>query len=163
MNKIILILAVFVCFGCNTIKETQKRSKQRKIQRILSKYPALLDSDTTYQIIYDTLIVETPIYEHDTIVSFNDTLIVETEKFKTVIVRDTLNSNTIEVKTLIKSDTIKVFTIDTITRIKERITTKTDVQKHIPIWLIILCIVLGILFVISEHRKLKSLFDNLEA
>lgn len=153
MKVFLSILSVFILFSCNVIKQVQERNAQRKIEKIKGKYPTLFEADTIYYVKNDTLIIETTRYEHDTIIQNSDTVIIETDRFKTRIIRDTLNQ--LQVNTTIKSDTIELTIVDTITTIREAITIKTAYKDKIPIWLIVLCVGLTVLFIVTYIRYLN--------
>lgn len=133
MRVIILILAAFILFSCNTTKQAQKRLK-----RLKNNHSELFDADTTYVIKTDTILVEVPEYVFDTIVEISDSVIIETERFKTVIqvVKDSIPYYI--VKQEIKSVEVPVEVVDTLTIIKEKVLTETEYKKYVPIWIYIL-------------------------
>ena len=139
MKRLIFILCIFAT-ACNTTKQAQ-----RKLQKIEQKHPELFDADTVLIARTDTVQIITIQIEHDTIIDDADTIVVETEQFKTEIIR--MPFETVRVKTLIKSDTIEVIEHDTIWTIQKEIVTKTDVKTITPFWLYIV-IVLLILYLI---------------
>lgn len=139
MKRLIFILCILAT-ACNTTKQAQ-----RKLQKIEQKHPELFDIDTVLIARTDTVQIITIQIEHDTIIDDADTIVVETERFKTEIIR--MPFETVRVKTLIKSDTIEVIEHDTIWTIQKEIITKTDVKTITPFWLYIV-IVLLILYLI---------------
>ena len=124
-------LIIFITFqSCNT-----EKAAQRKIARIQKNHPQLFTVDTTYIIKKDTLMVQVPKYVFDTIIDTDaDTIIVETNRFKTQIqiIKEPFETTKYLVKTEVKQVEIPVEVIDTVFTIKEQI--KVEKQKYIPWW-----------------------------
>lgn len=133
MRLITLILAAFILFSCNTTKQAQKR-----LERLKNNHSELFNADTIYQVVSDTLIVTVPEYVFDTIVEVSDSVVIETERFKTVIqvVKDSIPYYIVDTK--IKSVEVPVEVVDTLTIIKESIEFKTQYKKYVPWWVYIL-------------------------
>ena len=125
-----LIIIITFLQSCNTEKAAQK-----KIARIQKNHPQLFEADTTYIIKKDTLMVQVPKYVFDTIIDTNaDTIIVETERFKTQIqiIKEPFEITKYLVNTEIKEVEVPVEVVDTVFTIKEQI--KVESQKYIPWW-----------------------------
>ena len=144
MIRVILILCVLAT-SCNSVKQAQ-----RQLQRIEKKHPQLFASDTTVIVKTDTIQVTTLQYEHDTIVSDADTVVVENERFKTEIIR--VPFERLRVNTVIKSDTVEIVRNDTIFTIQKEIITKTEKERLTPFWLYIV-IVLMIVYLLYIRFK----------
>lgn len=140
------------------MQQIKKNVAQKKVKRILEKNPTLLDSDTTYIIKNDTINVIVSEYKHDTIFDSRlDSIIIETERFKTIIKRMPYDSIQYRIKTLIKSDTIQFERIDSVIVINEKIVTKTEYINSTPWWFIILSMIILIGYFWAVNRYNKSL------
>ena len=155
MRKAILIsLGVLYLSSCKIVKGVRVSAAQRKIERIEAKHPELFNADTTYQIKIDTITIETPYYYLDTILAPSDTMTIENERIKTVIIKLPADT-TYQVQTVVKTVKIPFERIDTVYQIRKQITTRTDTQKIYPYWLIALSIILFILLVIYYIRYIN--------
>lgn len=155
MRKAILIsLGVLCLSSCEIVKGVRISAAQRKIERIETKYPQLFNADTTYTIRRDTITIETPLYKLDTILAPSDTMIIENERIKTVIIKLPADT-TYQVQTLVKTVKIPFERIDTIYTIKEKIKLQHEVKKVIPIWLVIISVLLFILLAIYYIRYIN--------
>lgn len=144
------VAAAFVLMSCNSTKIAQKR-----IERIKNKHSELFSADTTYIISQDTLYITVSSYQYDTIVEAQDTVIIETERIRTEIRRYTDTVDYYIVETQIKEVEIPVPVQDTVVVIREEIVTKTEYVDKMPIWIILLCISLTVLYVITYIRYLN--------
>ena len=155
MRKAILIsLGVLYLSSCKMVKGVRVSAAQRKIERIEAKYPELFNADTTYQIKIDTITIETPYYYLDTILAPSDTMTIENERIKTVIIKLPADT-TYQVQTVVKTVKIPFERIDTIYTIKEKIRLQHEVKKVIPIWLVLISVLLFILLVIYYIRYIN--------
>ena len=145
-----IIAATLVLMSCNSTKIAQKR-----IERIKDKHSELFSADTTYIISQDTLYITVSSYQYDTIVEAQDTVVIETERIRTEIRRYTDTVDYYIVETQIKEVEIPVPTQDTVVVIREEIVTKTEYVDKMPIWIILLCISLAVLYVITYIRYLN--------
>ena len=145
-----IIAATLVLMSCNSTKIAQKR-----IERIKNKHSELFIADTTYIISQDTLYITVSSYQYDTIVEAQDTVVIETERIRTEIRRYTDTVDYYIVETQIKEVEIPVPTQDTVVVIREEIVTKTEYVDKMPIWIILLCISLAVLYVITYIRYLN--------
>lgn len=110
MRKIILILLAILFTSCNpfTTKELRRKNRaNRKLEKVVSKYPELLKKDTA-SVVYDTLIITKP-SKLDTILSFNfDTITLEKDKLRLKLIRTT---DTLIVNAECLPDTIRIETV----------------------------------------------------
>ena len=144
------IVTLLALMSCNSTKTAQKR-----LQRIKDKHSELFTADTTYIIKNDTMYVTVSSYSHDTIVEVQDTIVIETERLRTVIkrYRDTVDYYIVQSE--IKEIEVPIFTQDTIVQIREEIVMKTEYVDKIPQWLVALCVSITILYVITYIRYLN--------
>ena len=154
-KAILIVLSVLYLSSCEIVKGVRVSAAQRKIERIENKYPQLFDADTIYTIRKDTLLIETPSYYLDTIIIPSDTMTIENERIKTVIIR-LPSDTTYKVQTLVKTLKIPFERIDTIYTIKEKIKLQREVKKVIPIWFVLVSVLLFILLLITYIRYLNS-------
>lgn len=140
--------------SCEIVKGVRVSAAQRKIERIETKYPELFNADTIYTITRDTITIETPYYYLDTILAPSDTMTIENERIKTVIIKLPADT-TYQVQTVVKTVKIPFERIDTVYQIRKQITTKTETQKIYPYWLIALSVLLFILLVIYYIRYIN--------
>ena len=153
-NAILIILSVLYLSSCKIVKGVRVSAAQRKIERIETKYPELFNADTIYTITRDTITIETPYYYLDTILAPSDTMIIENERIKTVIIKLPADT-TYQVRTVVKTVKIPFERIDTVYTIKEKIKLQHEVKKVIPIWLVVISVLLFILLVIYYIRYIN--------
>lgn len=150
---ILVLVGLSSCLNSRFVRKQQRL--QKHIDKFEAEFPAAAWSDTTYIIKNDTLLVEVPKYVFDTMFSSAlDTIIIETERFKTQIqiVKDSVLIPQYFVQTEIKEVAVEVPVVDTITVIKDNLVTKTEYIEKIPWWLVVLCVALSVLFVVTYIR-----------
>ena len=145
MKQYIWLIVIIIFQSCNT-----EKAAQRKIARIQKNHPQLFTADTTYIIKKDTLMVQVPKYVFDTIIDTDaDTIIVETERFRTQIqiIKEPFEITKYLVNTEIKEVEVPVEVIDTVFTIKEQI--KVEKQKYIPWWYRFLLMLISLMLLYS--------------
>lgn len=143
MKTWLIIFLPFILFSCNT-----EKAAQRQLHKIKTNHPQLFEVDTIYSIRKDTVVVNVPKHVFDTIVAATDTVVVENNRFRTIIryFKDE-GEPKIQVQTEIKEVIIPVEVIDTVFTIKEKIQMETT--AYIPKWFWLLFFVVLFLFIVS--------------
>ena len=141
-----IIFAALVLASCMT-----QKAAQRKINRIVKHHPELFAADTTWIQTIDTVQIKVPYYSHDTIVEKGDTIVIETERFKTVI--QTIRDSVFIVNTEIKEQNIPFIIHDSIPVIQNEVIVKTEKEKFIPwVYWVLLGLVSFFLLMFSVKR-----------
>lgn len=143
MKTWLIIFLPFILFSCNT-----EKAAQRQLHKIKTNHPQLFEVDTIYSIRKDTVVVNVPKHVFDTIVGATDTVIVEDNRFRTIIrYFKEEGEPKVQVQTEIKEVMIPVEVIDTVFTIKEKIQMETT--AYIPKWFWLLFFVVLFLFIVS--------------
>jgi glycerol-3-phosphate dehydrogenase len=143
MKTWLIIFLPFILFSCNT-----EKAAQRQLHKIKTNHPQLFEVDTIYSIRKDTVVVNVPKHVFDTIVAATDTVVVEDNRFRTIIrYFKEEGEPKIQVQTEIKEVMIPVEVIDTVFTIKEKIQMETT--AYIPKWFWLLFFVVLFLFIVS--------------
>ena len=143
MKTWLIIFLPFILFSCNT-----EKAAQRQLHKIKTNHPQLFEVDTIYSIRKDTVVVNVPKHVFDTIVAATDTVVVENNRFRTIIrYFKEEGEPKIQVQTEIKEVMIPVEVIDTVFTIKEKIQMETT--TYIPKWFWLLFFVVLFLFIVS--------------
>ena len=143
MKTWLIIFLPFILFSCNT-----EKAAQRQLHKIKTNHPQLFEVDTIYSIRKDTVFVDIPKHVFDTIVAATDTVVVENNRFRTIIrYFKEEGEPKIQVQTEIKEVMIPVEVIDTVFTIKEKIQMETT--AYIPKWFWLLFFVVLFLFIVS--------------
>lgn len=157
MRLLVGFVVVLVLFsGCS--RAWKVRKAQKKMDKIVKQFPEVLSSDTSFVINKDTLLIVRDSVSFDTIVTAADTIQVVKNNIITEIqaIRDTITQTVTHyrVNTIVLPDTAYIETVDTNYVIQKEIVTKTEYVDKIPLWLILLCIFLAVLFVITYLRNI---------